>query len=120
MTMPRHSAVLRSSARSVQMGTVSVRAAQAPTWTATVMYVLEVFENLEIFLDDPADSLDRWCQKHFAFLPPDHSQGRILQRSPNPDGLCTRLSTASTAPTGLSSAGLQPVLPDLALTHRLA
>ncbi|MFF3160206.1 hypothetical protein, partial [Streptomyces sp. NPDC057910] len=34
-------------------------------------HVLEVFEDLEIFLDDRADSLDRWCQKHFAFLAPD-------------------------------------------------
>ncbi|MFE5923214.1 hypothetical protein [Streptomyces sp. NPDC056468] len=33
-------------------------------------HVLEVFEGLEIFLDDRADSLDRWCQKHFAFLAP--------------------------------------------------
>ncbi|MGW5231194.1 DUF4265 domain-containing protein [Streptomyces nodosus] len=30
-----------------------------------------MFENLEIFLDDRADSLDRWCRKRFAFLPPD-------------------------------------------------
>jgi hypothetical protein len=34
-------------------------------------HVLEVFEDLEIFLDDRPDSLDRWCQKHFAFLAPD-------------------------------------------------
>ena len=33
-------------------------------------HALEVFEGLEIFLDDRADSLDRWCQKHFASLAP--------------------------------------------------
>ncbi|MGW1869980.1 hypothetical protein ACWCPS_31080 [Streptomyces mauvecolor] len=34
-------------------------------------HVLEVFEDVEIFLDDRADSLDRWCQKHLAFLATD-------------------------------------------------
>lgn len=38
-----------------------------PKWTA----LREVFEDLEIVLDDRPDSLDRWCQKHFAFLAPD-------------------------------------------------
>ncbi|MFF5030331.1 hypothetical protein ACFY2J_39890 [Streptomyces collinus] len=33
-------------------------------------HVLEVFEDLEIFLDDRPDSLDLWCQKHLAFLAP--------------------------------------------------
>lgn len=34
-------------------------------------HVLEVFEDLEIFLDDRPDSLDAWCETHFASLAPD-------------------------------------------------
>ncbi|MGW5097292.1 hypothetical protein ACWEQ1_24160 [Streptomyces nodosus] len=51
-----------------------IRASTTAQLTHTAVpanHVLEVFENLEIFLDDRADSLDRWCRKRFAFLPPD-------------------------------------------------
>lgn len=34
-------------------------------------HVLEVFEHLEIFLDDRPDSLDAWCETHFTSLAPD-------------------------------------------------
>ncbi|MEU6890000.1 hypothetical protein ABZ918_33410 [Streptomyces viridosporus] len=33
-------------------------------------HVLEVFEGIEIFLDDRPDPLDVWCQKHLALLGP--------------------------------------------------
>ncbi len=42
------------------------------TYTAVpANHVLEVFEDLEIFLDDRPDSLDSWCEAHFASLAPD-------------------------------------------------
>ncbi|MFC9625043.1 hypothetical protein ACFTXM_35495 [Streptomyces sp. NPDC056930] len=31
-------------------------------------HVLEVFEELDIFLDDRPDSLDAWCEEHLSFL----------------------------------------------------
>ncbi|WP_405512013.1 hypothetical protein [Streptomyces canus] len=34
-------------------------------------HVLEVFEELDIFLDDRPDSLDAWCEEHLSFLAPD-------------------------------------------------
>lgn len=33
-------------------------------------HVLEVFEGLDIFLDDRPDSLDAWCEEHLSFLAP--------------------------------------------------
>lgn len=34
-------------------------------------HVLEVFEELDIFLDDRPDALDAWCEEHLSFLAPD-------------------------------------------------
>ncbi|MFE5096281.1 hypothetical protein ACFRCI_39645 [Streptomyces sp. NPDC056638] len=34
-------------------------------------HVLEVFEELEIFLDDRPDTLDAWCEEHLSFLSSD-------------------------------------------------
>ena len=51
-----------------------IRASTITQLTHTAMpanHVLEVFEDLEIFLDDRPDSLDAWCETHFASLAPD-------------------------------------------------
>ncbi|MDQ0938694.1 hypothetical protein QFZ67_000399 [Streptomyces sp. V1I1] len=47
------------------------RVAQLTHAAVPANHVLEAFEGLEIFLDDRLDSLDAWCEKHFASLAPD-------------------------------------------------
>ncbi|MFJ6722918.1 hypothetical protein [Streptomyces sp. NPDC091259] len=51
-----------------------IRASTVSQLTHTAVpasHVLEVFEELDIFLDDRPDSLDAWCEEHLSFLVPE-------------------------------------------------